>query len=137
MVSNLDGASLRQALLGLFGQRARASKRAAKAAAMRRPLGSSPPSGAFRVPAISSAGASTGGGPTTRRSGHDLSPLSERADTSDSGLERVVTAAREAVESRSAPSVPPPSHKLPAASRNVDTPHPHSVPPPPRGPSEK
>jgi uncharacterized protein (TIGR00159 family) len=44
IVPNLDGASLKQALLGLFGQRARAKKKGGK----QRPL-LAPPPGAFRI----------------------------------------------------------------------------------------
>ncbi len=63
IVSNLDGASLRQALLGLFGQRAR--KRAGKGAGKRAPSVTQTGSGSFRVLVPDGPPASSSGRPSS------------------------------------------------------------------------
>ena len=120
IVPNLDGASLKQALLGLFGQRARAKK---KADAGKVPTGKRPSvnttTGSFRVTI-------PGGGPlaTGNTGSFNLRPSQLTAPP-----------AEESVPIRL--SDPGGSRPMPPAS-NVETPSPMtpSVPPLPRGGSE-
>ncbi len=140
MVSNLDGASLRQGLLGLFGQRARTKKRSAAPTQRRAPL-PTPISGAARI-TLPGAAAS----PATRRS-PDIGPPS---DSGEHGVERMLTGANDSARAsdrasdRPAKPTPEPVPMVSMAApptKPLDTPlplpRPQSVPPPPRGPSEK
>ncbi len=115
IVPNLDGASLKQALLGLFGQSARAKKKTdAKASAAKR-LSTT---GTFRLSVPSAMPASSNVPPGTLRS----PPQPVVVPPDDSGSVRSVG----------------PTSPRPMLSVAVDTPIPMtpSVPPPPREPGE-
>jgi diadenylate cyclase len=111
IVTNLDGASLRQALLGLFGQRAR--KRSGKAAGKRGGTGSvtQTGTGSFRVTVPPSSG-----GPEPAREGPAQS-------------------ARAAGESTGSHAMPPPRGDAPASSGRGPMPAP-SASPAPKGEKE-
>jgi diadenylate cyclase len=117
IVPNLDGASLKQALLGLFGQRARAKKKGEKTPGGKRTSMSAANTGSFRVTIPGGSPLSTGGTgsfnlrPSQIPQDEDSVPLG----MSDAGTTR----------------------RMPPAS-GVDTPvpMPPSIPPPPRDGSE-
>ena len=155
LVSNLDGASLRQGLLGLFGQRARSKKHSA-APTQRRPPVTPPAAGGAAhasssrasVPArITLSGATaTATPPPTRRSPDHTPP----SDGEERGVERVLTSSSDQTRTSDRPlkaaTEPVPMAGVglgaglsTAATKSLDTPPPRpvSLPPPPRGPSEK
>jgi diadenylate cyclase len=110
IVSNLDGASLRQALLGLFGQRARGKKK---------PVGKRAPgmqTGSYRIQMPSNPG------------GANASPSDRPPPVSDRTAPTGLIIAPLDPPSRPAGSIPPP----------MDTPKPipASTRPPPRDPSD-
>ena len=147
LVSNLDGASLRQGLLGLFGQRARTKKRAPSTSQRRPPL----PVGSVGA-AVSAAPRVTlpgsGPSPVTRRSS-DVGPTSsEREEREERGVERMLTGGTdsgqfgERISDRPTKVSPEPVPMVgigapPPSTLDTPLPRPQSVPPPPRGPSEK
>jgi uncharacterized protein (TIGR00159 family) len=164
LVSNLDGASLRQGLLGLFGQRTRAKKRGAPSTQRRPPIGtpaasssplsslghamggasatSTPTSAPARVTLPSGGAGSTSVPPPATRRSPDAAPSSEGDER---GVERVLTASSDGPHTSDRPlksasePVPMVGIAAPPPTKNLDTPLPRSasVPPPPRGPSEK
>ncbi len=120
IVPNLDGASLKQALLGLFGQRARAKKKASQGA----PSGGKRPSlttGSFRVTL-------PGGAPVTatreNTGSFQLRPSQVGAPPDEDSVPMRVTDA----------GVTRPM--VPAAAVETPVPMPQSIPPPPRETNE-
>jgi hypothetical protein len=119
IVPNLDGASLKQALLGLFGQRARAKKKATQGAA---PSGKRPSltTGSFRVTL-------PGGAPIADRSNtgsFQLRPSQVGAPPDDESVPIRMT---DAGVTRPMP---------PAGAVETPVPMPSSLPPPPRETNE-
>lgn len=120
IVPNLDGASLKQALLGLFGQRARAKKKGDPAAPIKtpavpkRPSVASPTTGSFRLSIPSNVTPNTGS--------FNLRPS------------QLVPPPEDSVPIR----LSDPGATRPMPSANVETPIPMtpSIPPPPRDGSE-
>jgi diadenylate cyclase len=121
IVSNLDGASLRQALLGLFGQRPRKKK------ALRR---SATQTGSYRISQVPGAPVSSG-----NTGAVILSPPSARGDTGRIDLPREVRG--EKVDTpRTQQSTP---IARPLAPAKIETPKPMpavDMPAPPRDPSD-
>ncbi len=118
IVPNLDGASLKQALLGLFGQRARAKKKGAAApASTKRP--SMTTTGPFRVTIPGGSPLTTGG-----TGSFQLRPSSANAPPDDDSVPLRL-------------SDPGATRPMPPATA-IDTPipMPSSVPPPPVPPRE-
>jgi len=132
IVPNLDGASLKQALLGLFGQRARAKKKAAAGSNATGKRGSMPgslPTGSFRVSQIPGAippvsARDTGSSFQARPSSLSIPPMAPLAPSVElEGLGRVPPD-EESVPLRM--SDPDASHPMPPASSvsAVETPIP-------------
>jgi uncharacterized protein (TIGR00159 family) len=121
IVSNLDGASLRQALLGLFGQRDPKAKRK-KTGGVKRTTGQT---GSHRISVIAQGPSSLGAGPAPATSGTTgsivLTPPSSREGPAVST------------------TAPNPPRARPLAPAKVDTPKPSpamDIPEPPREPPE-
>ncbi|WP_394826448.1 diadenylate cyclase CdaA [Pendulispora albinea] len=137
IISNLDGASLRQALLGLFGQRARQKKKAPVKKGDRQTTGSYrftvPPSShapqsSERVPPVGKAAAASAGPPSTERG-------ADRA--TDRGVDRSIARDSfddEAINSRPDPS--PPRRLAPAKPIETPQPAPSALQGPPTSSNE-
>jgi diadenylate cyclase len=133
IISNLDGASLRQALLGLFGQRTRKKKGAAAGSAPKKPEKSSQ-TGSFRItlpPGSAGVGSTTGT--------FNIVPLetkeksAEKSDRADK-LEKSEKAEKsEKSEKVDKSELPPASLRTPmprsmAPSSPIETPKPQPMP---------
>jgi diadenylate cyclase len=143
IVSNLDGASLRQALLGLFGQRTQKKKKPAPGKRSNQHTGS------HRISVIPQASTGASSGAATGNTGSVmLSPPQSTASppsgmstpggmTPPSGLPTLSGLAPPSAREGVSPSSPPnPPRGRPLAPAKVDTPKPMSAVEPPESTSE-
>jgi uncharacterized protein (TIGR00159 family) len=141
IVTNLDGASLRQALLGLFGQRTR--KRGGKSPASRRGAGTvvQTGTGSFRVtvpPSSSSSSTSSLSSPGETREGtgsHVMPP--PRGETSGRISRSHAPPAGELPASGEEKEPAPPTARPMTPAKPIETPRPIPAPDAPTGPREE
>jgi diadenylate cyclase len=133
IVTNLDGTSLRQALLGLFGQRSR--KRVGKVAVKRGASVTQTGTGSFRIAPLAGPG---GVGRESKRPSEVPPPTSAR-ETTGSHIVLPTGARPESLSPKTEASEPAPQlHTRPMApAKTIETPKPMAVPEtPPRSREE-